>query len=171
MIKIREEQPKDYLTIKEINDIAFGQPQESNIINKLRQNCNTLLSLVAIDNEKIVGHIMFSQVTIELDKVTIYGMGIAPMSVIPEYQRKGIGSKLIKEGINILKNKKCLFIVVLGHPEYYPRFGFEKASSYNIKCQWDGIPEEAFMILVLEKEAVTGGSGTAKYREEFNDEM
>jgi len=168
MIKIREEGPEDYIVIKETNDLAFGQEQESKIIDSLRKNCDNLLSFVAVDNGKVVGHIMFSPVIIDGSENPIQGMGLGPMAVLPEYQRRGIGSVLVKEGISILKDRNCLFIILVGHPEYYHRFGFKKASLYNIKCQWE-VPEEAFMILVLNESAMSGVSGTAKYRDEFNE--
>jgi len=168
MIKIREEGPEDFIVIKEINDLAFGQEQESKIIDSLRKNCNNLLSIVGVDDGKVVGHIMFSPVIIDASEKPVWGMGLGPMAVLPEYQRKGIGSALVKEGISILRDRNCPFIILVGHPEYYPRFGFKKSSLYGIKCQWE-VPEEAFMILVLDESAMSGVSGTAKYRDEFNE--
>jgi putative acetyltransferase len=91
------------------------------------------------------------------------------MAVLPEYQGKGIGSMLIREGISRLKSKQAPFIIVLGHDTYYPKFGFERASKYGIKCQWDEVPDEAFMIIILDKEIMKGVSGVAKYRDEFNE--
>lgn len=168
MIKIRKEGPGDFTVIKKINDLAFGQEQESKIIDSLRKNCDNLLSFVADDDGKVVGHIMFSPVMISGTEEPIWGMGLGPMAVLPEYQRRGIGSALVKEGIRILKDRNCPFIILVGHPEYYPRFGFKKASLYRIKCQWE-VPEEAFMILVLDESAMSGVSGIAKYRDEFNE--
>jgi putative acetyltransferase len=166
---IRPENSEDIDDIHALNELAFGQPQEANIVDKLRNNCEGLLSLVAIENEKIVGHILFSPAVIEGQHGIIKGMGLAPMAVLPEMQRQGIGTQLVKTGIENLKKTQCPFIVVLGHPEYYPRFGFERASLYGIKCQWEGIPDEVFMILWLDKSATPPVSGLAKYREEFNE--
>jgi putative acetyltransferase len=166
---IRLENSEDINDIHVLNELAFGQPQEANIVDKLRNNCEGLLSLVAIENEKIVGHILFSPAVIEGQHGIIKGMGLAPMAVLPEMQRQGIGTQLVKTGIENLKKTQCPFIVVLGHPEYYPRFGFERASLYGIKCQWEGIPDEVFMILWLDKSATPPVSGLAKYREEFNE--
>jgi putative acetyltransferase len=166
---IRLENSEDINDIHVLNELAFGQPQEANIVDKLRNNCEGLLSLVAIENEKIVGHILFSPAVIEGQHGIIKGMGLAPMAVLPEMQRRGIGTQLVKTGIENLKKTQCPFIIVLGHPEYYPRFGFERASLYGIKCQWKGIPDEVFMILWLDKSATPPVSGLAKYREEFNE--
>lgn len=165
---IRQEDPRDIKYIHALNELAFGQSQEANIINKLRINCDNLLSLVAVENEKIVGHILFSPATIEGQHGVMKGMGLAPMAVLPEMQRKGIGTQLVKAGIENLRKKQCPFVIVLGHSEYYPRFGFERASLYEIKCQWEGIPDEAFMIFWLDKATMNTVSGLAKYRDEFN---
>ena len=165
---IRQEKPRDINDIHALNKLAFGQPQEANIIDKLRINCDNLLSLVAIENEKVVGHILFSPVEIEGQHGIIRGMGLAPMAVLPEMQHKGIGTQLVKSGIENLRKMQCPFVIVLGHPEYYPRFGFERASLYGIKCQWEGIPDDAFMILWLDKSKMSRVSGLAKYRDEFN---
>ncbi len=97
-------------------------------------------------------------------------MGLAPMAVLPENQRQGIGSKLIKTGISKMKNRKCPFIIVVGHPDYYPRFGFEPASRYGIQSEWD-VPDEAFMILVFDEDKMRGISGVAKYLPEFAEAM
>jgi putative acetyltransferase len=170
-IKIREEIFKDIDAIRTINEQAFGQPQEANIVDKLRANCDGLLSLVALQDEKIIGHILFSPVTIEGHHGFLEGMGLAPMAVLSEFQRQGVGSMLIRAGIEILKKSGCPFIIVLGHPEYYPRFGFEPASRYRIRSQWEGVPDHAFMILWLEKSRMNHVSGVAKYRDEFNEAM
>jgi putative acetyltransferase len=170
-IKIRKEIFQDIDSIRAINEKAFGHPQEANIVDKLRANCDGLLSLVVLQDEKIIGHILFSPVTIEGSFGILKGMGLAPMAVLPELQRYGVGSELVKAGIEILRKSKCPFIIVLGHPEYYPRFGFERASLYGIKSQWQGVPDHAFMILWLDKTMMDHASGVARYRDEFNEAM
>lgn len=170
MIEIREEQSHDLKAIREVNIHAFGQNQEADLLHKLRQNCNDLMSLVAIIQNQIVGHILFSHATIEGEDRTVHGMGLAPMAVLPEYQRQGIGSELIRNGIARLKSKRCPFIIVLGHAEYYPRFGFEPASRYGIRSEWD-VPDDAFMILVLNESEMQGIAGVARYRPEFAEGM
>lgn len=166
---IRQEKPEDINEIRSLNVLAFGQFLEAIIVDTLRANCEELLSLVAVEDEKIVGHILFSPVVIEGPHGMVKGMGLAPMAVLPDRQRRGIGAHLIKKGIEELQTAQCPFIVVLGHHEYYPRFGFEQASNYGIRCQWEGIPDEAFMILWLDKAIAGQVSGIAKYREEFNE--
>jgi putative acetyltransferase len=171
LIKIREEKKEDYDAVQIVNDRAFGTPEEGRIINILREVCQETLSLVAVSDEKIVGHIFFSPVTIDQEDTQVIGMGLAPMAVLPEFQNQGIGSLLAKEGLRRIKETECPFIIVLGHINYYPRFGFERASKYGLKCQWDGVPDEAFMVLVLNKSTIAGISGVAKYRSEFDEAM
>ena len=166
---IRQELPEDIDDIRAINEKAFGQPQEAVIVDKLRQNCDELLSLIAVEKEKIVGYILFSPATIEGQHGVIKGMCLAPMAVLPELQRRGIGSQLVKAGLEHLNKAKCPFVIVLGHPGYYPRFGFEPASRYGIKSLWEGIPDNVFMILWFNKAMANQVSGVARYREEFND--
>ena len=171
MIKIRKERPADIPAIRVINEKAFGQPQEARVVDKLRQACGGLLSLVAVVDGRTVGHILFSPATIESKGRTVHGMGLAPMAVLPECQRQGIGLKLIRAGLDMLRSSSCPFVIVLGHPEYYPRFGFELASKYGVASQYDGVPDEAFMILIFDARAMSGVSGVARYRDEFDEAM
>jgi putative acetyltransferase len=170
MAVIRQEQQKDIAAIREVNDQAFGRAQEGEIIDQLRAGCKEVVSLVATEGERIVGHILFSPAAIETDAEEVKGMGLAPMAVLPEYQRKGVGAMLVQKGIEKIKQMDYPFIIVLGHPEYYPRFGFEQASIYGIKSQWD-VPDEAFMVMILDDAVMSGVSGTGKYREEFHQAM
>ncbi len=166
---IRPERPEDFSEIRHVNELAFGQPAEAELVEKLRQACGDALSLVAEDSA-IVGHILFTPVVVEEEtgKHRI-GMGLAPMAVRPDHQRQGIGSQLVRRGLDILRERGCPFVVVLGHPEYYPRFGFEPASKHGLVSQWENIPAAAFMIVVFDVHGMTGTSGVAKYRDEFNE--
>ena len=110
----------------------------------------------------MIGHIVYSP--IEVGGVT--GAALGPMAVLPERQRAGIGSLLVTEGLRRLEARGCPFVMVIGHPTYYPRFGFVPASRHGITCEWD-VPDEAFMILVLQPALPPGISGLARYRKEF----
>jgi putative acetyltransferase len=163
-IEIREERPDDMAAVRELNRRAFGQDQESNIVDALRANGAALLSLVAAMDDRVVGHIIYSSLSIG-DNVS--GAALGPMAVLPEHQRQGIGSKLIEAGNRKLKEAGCPFIIVVGHADYYPRFGFRPASEHGIKCEWD-VPDDVFMLLVLDQAKMEGVSGLATYRHEFS---
>jgi putative acetyltransferase len=165
---IRPEKREDALHIRHVNEKAFGQSAEADLVDALRQACGHSLSLVA-DDDAIVGHILFTPVTVESGGRSVVGMGLAPMAVLPDRQRQGIGSDLVRRGLGILRDGGCPFVVVVGHPEYYPRFGFAPASMHGLASQWEGIPEAAFMVLILDAAAMAGVSGVAKYRDEFNE--
>jgi putative acetyltransferase len=169
VITIRAESPADAAGIHAVNEQAFGQPMEANLVDRLRKTCDTAVSLVADEDGLIVGHILFTPVVVEAGSGPVAGMGLAPMAVLPNRQRQGIGSGLVAEGVEILRSRQCPFVVVVGHPEYYPRFGFERASRHRLESQWDGIPDDAFMVLVLDPDAMSGVSGVARYRREFDE--
>lgn len=168
MILVREETPVDIWPVRNINEQAFGQPAEADIVDRLRANCSDILSLVAVDGDRVVGHILFSPARIEIGEKAVVGMGLAPLAALPECQRQGIGSALVRSGISVIKDRGCPFIIVLGYPGYYPRFGFERASLHGIKCQWD-VPDEVFMVLILDKSAMSDVCGIARYRDEFDE--
>jgi len=165
MISVRVEIPGDVDTVRQINEAAFGQPDEAGLVDKLRERCTEVLSMVSIQDDYIVGHIFFSPVMIESGDGTVSGMGLGPMAVLPEYQNQGIGSVLVREGLTRLKAQGCGFVVVLGHPQYYPRFGFVPASRYGVRCEWE-VPDEVFMIQVFSGTIL---SGLARYRPEFSE--
>jgi putative acetyltransferase len=169
MIAIRPETPEDHPHVRDVNEQAFGQAVEADLVDRLRKACPDTLSLVADDEGRIVGHIFFSPVAIDGAGRRMQGMGLAPMGVRPDRQKQGIGSALVKNGLEILRDRGCPFVIVLGHPGYYTRFGFEPASKRNLTSQWEGVPDEAFMVLVLGEEGMQGVSGVARYRGEFDE--
>ena len=168
-ISIREERADDIHQVSSVNDAAFGQPTEGHIVDRLRGADGEVVSLVAVLDEKVVGHIFFSSVTVETELGLIKGVGLAPMAVVPGHQREGVGSKLVTEGLKKIRKKGYPFVVVLGHETYYPRFGFRPASEYGLKCQWEGVPDEVFMAIIYDKDRMKSVSGTFYYRKEFNE--
>jgi len=169
MVVIREEMETDSPAIRRLNEEAFGQPAEADIVDRLSSSCAHLLSLVAVLEERIVGHILFSPVIFESDERERERMGLGPMAVLSSLQNQGIGSLLVEEGLARMRSAGCPFVVVLGHHGYYLRFGFERASKSRLRCQWEVVPDEAFMILVNEEGAIPAAGGVIHYREEFNE--
>lgn len=165
MIEIRLEQSEDVAAIRELNRRAFGQEQEGTIVDALRGNGGAQLSLVAVDEGRVVGHIMYSPLQIG----QVEGSALGPMAVAPEVQRQGVGTELVTAGNARLRQQGCPFVVVVGHPEFYRRFGFRPARPLGITCEW-AVPDDVFMILVLNETKMSGVTGKAVYRPEFSDE-
>jgi putative acetyltransferase len=163
LLEIRVERPDDIPAIRDVNDRAFGQQQEGHVVDTLRSNGAVLLSLVATEDAQVVGHILYSPASIG----NTAGAALGPMSVVPQHQRHGIGSKLVEVGNEKIKDMGCPFIIVLGHAHFYPRFGFSPASTLGIKCEWD-VPDDVFMLRVLDQQKMRDVSGLAKYRDEFS---
>lgn len=163
MIEIREEQPGDIDAIRVVNQCAFAQDQEANIVDALRANGAAMLSLVAVVDSQIVGHIMYSPIQVG----SVAAAALAPMAVLPEHQRAGIGGRLIADGTARLARMGVPLIIVLGHAAFYPRFGFKPASSYGITCEWP-VPDEVFMALFLDERRIKDAAGLAQYRQEFS---
>ena len=145
MTTIRPERLHDVAAVRAVNEAAFGQATEAAIVDSIRAACPECVSLVATDMGQIVGHILLSPVSTSCESGSSPGMALGPMAVVPERQRQGIGSQLVQAAVAALRERSCPFIIVLGHPEYYPRFGFQPASQYGLACQWDGIPDNVFM--------------------------
>jgi putative acetyltransferase len=166
---IRDEEAEDEVAIRAVLDAAFESSIESDLVDALRIGCPQRLALVAVDeDETVVGCILFTPVVIEGAQGTIEGYGLAPMAVHPSAQRTGIGSALVRAGLDRLDRLGCPFVAVVGHPEYYPRFGFVRASTLGVKSQWEGMPDEAFMIRPRDPSAGPDLSGLARYRPEFD---
>jgi putative acetyltransferase len=168
MISVRKEEPGDREAVMLVNELAFGGQDEVEIVDALRETCCDILSLVALHADSVVGHIMFSPVRIEAGDCVVEGMGLGPMAVLPEYQRQGIGSALVESGLKMLRDRSCAFVVVLGHPNYYTRFGFEPASRRDIKSQWEDIPDDVFMVQVLDEDQMGDVHGVARYKDVFS---
>jgi len=159
--EIREERPGDVSAIHDVVSRSCGL-QEARLVSRLRSNSAVTLSLVAWLEREVVGHILYTPASV--DGVT--GAALGPMGVVPERQRQGIGTTLVEIGNRLLAERGCPFIVVLGHPTFYPRFGFVPASTYRITCVWK-VPDNVFMVRVLDHRLLQGVTGLATYREEF----
>jgi len=164
---IRPEQPEDIPTIRHVHNLAFGQPNEADLVDALRRASVLTISLVAVQDSHIVGHIAFSPVTISSDTTTIEAIGLGPMAVLPEFQHQGIGSRLVESGLEACRQTDYGIIIVLGHPEYYPRFGFTPSKPHGIVWERD-VPEEVFMVKELKEGALAQMQGVVKYNPEFD---
>ena len=162
---IRAEQEDDRAAVHAINVAAFETSSEADLVDALREQATPVVSLVAEDNGAIVGHIFFSPVSLS-GHPGLKVMGLGPMAVAPEHQSKGIGSALVRMGLEQCKELGFVAVVVLGHPEFYPRFGFSPSTRFGISSEYD-VPEEVFMATELEPAALEGKTGTVKYHAAF----
>jgi len=150
--------------VLEVNERAFGTPLEAGIVDALRGSDGSI-SLVATSGDRVVGHIFFTPVTVD-SSAGVRVAGLAPMAVLPEYQRGGIGSRLVTAGLDACRRHGYAAVVVIGHPEYYPRFGFTRAGEHGLSCEFP-VPPEAFMVLALDPGILARLSGMVRYRPEF----
>jgi putative acetyltransferase len=168
LLVIRSETPEDVPAIRRVNEAAFGQGTEADMVDKLRKRGALTLSLVAVKDGQIVGHITFSPVRIESPGSSFEAIALAPMSVLPAYQRQGIGSKLVRAGLKDCRQLGYDIVVLVGHPNYYPRFGFIPARPKGLECEFE-VPNEAWLVLELKKGALAGRRGTVRFQPEFKE--
>lgn len=171
MITIRTENPQDYEAIRELNNEAFGMENEANLIEAIRNSTYFIkeLSLVAETNKKeIVGHILFSKVTIETVHGPIVSLALAPMAVKLKFQNKGIGSSLVKEGLQVSEKLGYSSVIVLGHPSFYPKFGFVPAVSKGIRPPFN-VSDDVFMVYEVKEHALENVNGIVKYPDAFSN--
>jgi putative acetyltransferase len=163
---IRPEQPADFPAIRDVNDTAFaGSVEEGDIVEGLRAEGAVLLSLVAEVETRVIAHILFSRMWIDTDDgLSTAAVALAPMAVLPDYQRNGIGGRLILSGLDLLRQRGERIVIVVGHPEYYPRFGFSSDKAQTLESPF---PPEAFMALELSPGALDGVRGKVRYPKVF----
>ena len=170
LLTIRPETPEDRASIHHVNREAFGQDQEAELVDRLRKRGVLTISLVALQGGAIVGHIAFSPVEITSEKSSFEALALAPMAVLPRHQNKGIGSQLVRAGLQECRRLGHEIVVVVGHANYYPRFGFAPANAKGIECEFEA-PDEAWMITELKQGALAGRQGKVRFQPEFNDAM
>lgn len=167
---IRQETGRDFAAVFEVNKQAFGRVDEAELVDLLRNNKTAFipdLSLVAVLNRQIIGHILFTNITIRNDSGEHHeSLALAPMAVFPDRQKKGIGSALVRSGLHRAAEPGYRSVTVLGHEHYYPKFGFVPAWKWNITCPCD-VPAGLFMALELVTGGLTGVSGIVQYPSEF----
>ena len=161
-VTIRPERPEDIPLTHAINERAFGQLDEAVLVDAVRARGERIIFLVAVDGERLVGHILFTPVTIHAPDRVREAVGLAPLAVDPDYQHRGIGSHLVVQGLDLCRESGYRIVVVLGHPTHYARFGFVPARLHGISLELD-MPNDAFMVIELESGALNGCTGVARY--------
>jgi putative acetyltransferase len=161
-LAIRPEQPNDHGAVRAVLDSAFGQPHESRLVEALRDDAECV-SLVAELDGRVVGHAFFTPVRVG----GFAAMALGPVAVRPDRQRQGVGTRLVNEGLESCRARGATAVFVLGHPQYYPRFGFVPASGFGIRCGFP-VPDELFFALELRPGALRDVKGTVQYHAAFS---
>jgi putative acetyltransferase len=163
---IRPETPGDYCVIGEVNRLAFGGEVEARLVDALRGGGCVRVSLVAEEAGRVVGHILFSDLSIVTSRGVVEALSLAPLAVVPDRQRKGIGSALVRNGLRACTEQGHRIVVVVGHPEFYPRFGFTAERAQRLRSPYAG---PAFMALELVPGALGAVEGEVRYPPPFED--
>lgn len=163
-MEIRTETGADLAAVGEVNRLAFGREAEARLVDDLRDGGYARLSLVAEEEGRLVGHIMFSEAVIRTDGGEVGALALGPVGVIPERQGRGVGSALIREGLDRCVQEGHRIVVLLGHPGYYPRFGFSAERAGNLSSPYSG---DAFMALELAPGALSRVVGEFEFAPPF----
>lgn len=156
--------PEERAIIRIINEAAFGGTEEADLVDKLRAEGHALVSVVAELENQIVGHIMFSRMWIETADGPVPAVALAPVAVLPECQHRNIGGRLIRAGLDMLRDRGETIVILVGHPDYYPRFGFSSEKAQALESPF---PRDAFMALELTSGSLAGVRGKVKYPAPF----
>lgn len=167
MVEIREERSADVAAVRVVEEAAFDRAGEADLVDRLRDAGKGRVSLVAIDAGRVVGHILFTPLTMSPSHPSFNGVGLAPLAVAPQYQRRGIGERLVREGLRACAEAGHEVVAVLGDPAYYRRFGFAAASQHGLRSEYDA--GDTFMVMALRDGALDGLTGTLTYEPEFNE--
>jgi putative acetyltransferase len=168
---VRSEIPEDFPAIRRINELAFGSPAEADLVESLRARGKVTHSLVAEEDDLVVGHVLISPVTIGEGGPadgSFSALGLGPVAVLPEHHLRGFGSAMIRTALDLCRKAGHDCIVVLGHAEYYPRFGFVPASRFGLRCTYN-VTDEVFMALELQEGSLAGHNGIVRYEREFDE--
>jgi putative acetyltransferase len=163
-VRIRKEQLRDYNEVRAVNESAFHRPDEADLVDRLREEGVIILSLVAELDGQIVGHILFSRMSIETAQGALPAVSLAPMAVLPSYQGRGVGSGMVRHGLAELRARGEGIVIVLGHKTYYPRFGFASERARSLSSPF---PQDAFMALELADGALANVRGAVRYPAAF----
>jgi putative acetyltransferase len=170
MMVIRTESVKDFEEVYNLNFLAFGyREDESQLVERIRNSDEFIpeISIVAEIGNEIVGHILLSKAVVEDKEESHEVIVLAPIAVKPNYQKQGIGSKLINEGLGKCKNLGFSIVLLIGHPEYYPKFGFKPARRFGLDLKQFVVPDEVFMVCELSEGELQKIKGELKYPKSF----
>ena len=165
-VEIRKEKTADAAGIRAVHDAAFGQPGEGRLVDLLRENGGLVLSLVAASADAILGQVSYSPVRVEGAGDPWEALGLGPIGVLPAHQGRGIGSRLVRDSLDLLRDLGHEVVVLVGEPAWYSRFGFRNAAPEGLRLDFE-VPQGAFQFLELSRGALRGRKGTVSYREEF----
>lgn len=165
---VRAETPADHAAIHAVHAAAFPGPDEARLVDALRRSGKHSVSLVAIVDDGVVGHVLFSPVVIGGLKANEHAVGLAPLAVLPKNQRQGIGDRLVRAGLDFCRQRGFAAAIVLGDPAYYARFGFGPARRFGLSSEYDA-PGDAFMAIELRPDALANAKGICRYADEFRD--
>jgi putative acetyltransferase len=163
-MQVRPEQASDLEAIREVNRLAFGQEDEGRLVDALRAGGYARLSLVAEEGGRVIGHLLFSDLPIRTETGTVGALALAPLAVVPSRQRQGVGTLLVQEGLRACAAAGHRIVVVVGHPDYYPRFGFSAELAERLTAPFSG---PAFMALEVVPGALEGVVGEVRYPPPF----
>jgi putative acetyltransferase len=168
MLTIRAETPRDCAGVRAIVCVAFGRPHEARLVDRLRETDAFIpeLSLVADDGVEIVGHILFTAIRIRTPVIAVPAVALAPLAVRPDRQNQGIGSTLVRQGLEVCRRLGHRIVVVVGHRAYYPRFGFVPARARGLEAPFP-VSDAAFMVCELVPDALHGVRGQIEYPPPF----
>ena len=164
-MRVRRETNVDRVAVRAVNEMAFETSAEADLVEALRGKLDNLISLVADVDGKVAGHILFSPVSV-MGHPDLKAMGLGPVAVAPDHQRNGIGSALVREGLKRCKSLGYQVVVVVGHANYYPRFGFVPAGRYGLRSEYD-VPADVFMVVELDVGVLSSVSGLVRYDDAF----
>jgi putative acetyltransferase len=168
LITIRSEVASDYAAVREVHTLAFGRDNEARLVEAIRASPAFIpqLSLVAAEEGRVAGHILFSRIHIRSERINVPALALAPLAVLPSLQNRDIGSQLVRQGLEECRRLQHAIVIVLGHRNYYPRFGFSPAKAKGIEAPFP-VSEGAFMVLELRAGSLNGVRGTVEYPPTF----
>ena len=163
-LRVVEERTRHRVGIRKLNRAAFGGNEEENLVDRLRKDGEFIASLVAVAGNDVVGHVLFSRLDVRGAGRTVNSVALAPLAVLPDWQRRGIGTRLTMSGLALCRSRGVEAVFVLGHPAYYPRFGFSAEKARAVTAPFGG---DEFMALEIRRGVLDGGGLTLRYPPAF----